>query len=650
MSTSFNAQFDRHSTWRREHALRLKLLGEWLKENELLNPAFEERLNLLDAQLSSDKVTVAFVAEFSRGKSELINAIFFAGYGRRIMPASAGRTTMCPAELGFDAHTPACLRLLPIETRLQPASLSSWRDMPDKWTRLNLDVNDGEQLATTLERISDVRRVTQDEARALGFWHDEVPDENPLPDAQGMVEVPVWRHAMINMPHPLLRQGLVILDTPGLNAIGAEPDLTINLIPQAHAVVFILGADTGVTRSDLAIWREHLMTDDSGRDARLVVLNKIDTLWDALSTPDRVEAQIEKQRCSSAEILGLPEQQVSALSAQKGLVAKVTGDVRLLQASRLEAFEAMLAQRVMGDRHNILRAAVAVTVSELCADAGHTLQLRRRDLAEQRLELHGLRGKNASGIRHMRLRIEHEQSEFDASLAKIQAVRAVHVKLMRTVFKTLGTSSLRAGVEPLQQALGQSGLKRGIKGVYAGSFVALRGLVTEAQKVADEIQGMLVASFRQLNAEYGFSLQPPPPPDLSALTRDLDLIERNHLQYLGVTNTLRLAQAEFSTRLSQALMARLRSVFQSLLNTIHLWNKQVNAQIDGQVRDRRQAFARRVDGIGRIQQAASGLDERIAQIESQELVLRELDVKLIQLTSPMLALPTAGAEPERRAA
>jgi hypothetical protein len=39
----------------------------------------------------------------------------------------------------------------------------------------------------------------------------------------------------------------VILDTPGLNAIGTEPELTLNLIPNAHAVLFILAAETGVT-------------------------------------------------------------------------------------------------------------------------------------------------------------------------------------------------------------------------------------------------------------------------------------------------------------------------------------------------------------------------------------------------------------------
>ena len=69
--------------------------------------------------------------------------------------------------------------------------------------------------------------------------------------------MPAWRHALINYPHPLLRQGLVVLDTPGLNAIGAEPELTLSLLPTAHATVFILGADTGVTKSD---WRSGATT------------------------------------------------------------------------------------------------------------------------------------------------------------------------------------------------------------------------------------------------------------------------------------------------------------------------------------------------------------------------------------------------------
>jgi hypothetical protein len=140
--------------------------------------------------MRSDKVMVAFVAEFSRGKSELINAIFFAGYKRRIMPASAGRTTMCPTELGYDAEVPPCLRLLPIETRLQPHSLMEWREKPEKWTEIDLDVNDPAQLAQAFEQGGRSALGQQGRSRALGFWHDETPDDNPVQDADGLVEVP----------------------------------------------------------------------------------------------------------------------------------------------------------------------------------------------------------------------------------------------------------------------------------------------------------------------------------------------------------------------------------------------------------------------------------------------------------------------------
>ena len=206
----------------------------------------------------------------------------------------------------------------------------------------------------------------------------------------------------------------MILDTPGLNAIGAEPELTVSLIPQAHAVVFILGADTGVTKSDLAIWREHLITESDDTDTRLVVLNKIDTMWDALSTPAQIQAQIDRQRGHSAEILGVPQHQVIPVSAQKGLVAKVTRR-RGAAAGQLpaRAGSRRSAQGIMGQRQKILGAAVASGIADLRAEAGRVINIRRRDLAEQMMELKGLQGKNASVIKHMRTRIAQEQAEFD---------------------------------------------------------------------------------------------------------------------------------------------------------------------------------------------------------------------------------------------
>ncbi|MCM2250790.1 MAG: dynamin family protein [Ramlibacter sp.] len=645
MGTSFNEQFDQHGAWRREFALRLKLLSEWLKDHELVDAAVEERLRRLETQMRSEKVMVAFVAEFSRGKSELINAIFFAGYKRRIMPAAAGRTTMCPTELGYDKGVPPCLRLLPIETRLQPQPLMEWRMVPEKWMRVDLDVNDPAQLATAFAKVAEVRRVTKDEARALGFWHDDDPDNNPMVGPHGKVEVPRWRHALINIAHPLLKQGLVILDTPGLNAIGAEPELTVNLVPQAQAVIFILAADTGVTKSDLSIWREHLVAENDGADSRLVVLNKIDTMWDSLRTPVQVQAEIERQRASSAEILGLPREQVIPVSAQKGLVAKVNGDAELLQASQLPVLERALAEGVVGQRQKILRSAVAAGVGELRVEAARVINIRRRDLAEQMMELRGLRGKNKAVIRHMRSRIEQEQGDFDVSGARIHAVRSVHLKLLREVFVMLGTKTLKAEMAELTTALRQPGIKLGVRKAYSQTFTRLRAGLRKAQSTSAEIQSMLTGTFRQLNAEYGFSLQAPREPELARFERDLDLVERSHNQYLGVTNTFRLAQPEFADRLVRALATRLRVVYESALGEVELWNKSAAAQLDAQLRERRRNFARRLEAIERIQQAASGLDDRIGEIAQQERVIDELDAKLAELTGHLVEAPGAAAHP-----
>ena len=644
MATPFNAQFDLHGTWRRDFALRLKLLSEWLKDNELLDAAVEERLRQLETQVRSDKVMVAFVAEFSRGKSELINAIFFAGYGRRIMPASAGRTTMCPTEMGYDADVPACLRLLPIESRLKPQALMEWRMVPEKWTRIDLDVNDPQQLALALEKVAETIKVTQDQARALGFWHNQAPDDNPLIDAQGLVEIPKWRHALINIAHPLLKQGLVILDTPGLNAIGAEPELTVSLIPQAQAVVFILAADAGVTKSDLAIWREHLITEAGQANTRLVVLNKIDTLWDALSTPEQIQAQIDKQKASTAEILGLQANQVIAVSAQKGLVAKVTDDAALLQQSCLPALEDALGRGMMGKRQQILGSAMARGISDLRAETGRVINIRKRDLTEQMMELRSLQGKNAPVIRHMRARIAQEQADFDLGGAKIHAVRSVHLKLLREVFALLGSTALKSEMAQLIEALMHKGLKIGVKRSYGATFERLRESLAKVESLTGEIQSMLAASFRQINAEYGFSLQVPAQPQVAQYVIDINAVERSHLQYLGIGNMFKLTQPEFTDRLVRALASRLRGVRESALVEIELWSKSAAAQLDAQLRERRRSFARRIEAIDRIQQAAGGLEERMAALDRQEASLNQLDAKLLELTAPLVAAQAAAEQ------
>ena len=184
MSSSFASSLDALGSWRQSLTRRLDEVAHYLGEHELLDEVGADMVDSLRQRLAGEKLVLAFVAEFSRGKSELINAIFFADTGRRVLPATPGRTTMCPVELGYDAGEPPTLALLPIETRLEGLSLgraarasrAPGRSASSRSTRPSSSRRRcGEVMRT--------QRVSMDDARALGFWDDATPDDNPPLDA-----------------------------------------------------------------------------------------------------------------------------------------------------------------------------------------------------------------------------------------------------------------------------------------------------------------------------------------------------------------------------------------------------------------------------------------------------------------------------------
>src|SRR5881227_3711844 len=153
------ARFEAYSDWRRRLSAGISGLHDWLSQQDLADAHVDLTIQRLLERLHQDKLVVAFVAEFSRGKSELINAIFFADFGQRLLPSSAGRTTMCPTELLYDSSRPPSIRLLPIETRLKDASVAEFKNYADEWVTFALDLSSAEKMGEALSRVSQVKRV-----------------------------------------------------------------------------------------------------------------------------------------------------------------------------------------------------------------------------------------------------------------------------------------------------------------------------------------------------------------------------------------------------------------------------------------------------------------------------------------------------------
>lgn len=622
---SLAGQLDALAAWRRALERQSGDLLRFMQEHDVADEATERQIGALRERLDTDRLCVAFVAEFSRGKSELINAIFFADTGRRVLPATPGRTTMCPVELGHDPATPPVLALLPIDTRLEAQSLNELRAKPDAWTRIRLDPNSPDRLADALTEVMRTKAVTVDVARALGFWRDDQPEDNPPQIAEGLVEVPAWRHAAINYPHPLLKRGMVILDTPGLNAIGAEPELTLSLLPAAHAVVFILGADTGVTKSDLAVWRDHLGGQSM---VRFVVLNKIDTLDDPLLTADVVQAQIESQVQSTATTLEIEPARVFPLSARLGLAGRIEGDAAQLSASRLPQLEDALATQLLPRRREVIQALVSDTAQAVEQQATRRLADQRRQIAEQMLELRGLRGKSSGKVSLMLERVDAESREFERCTERLMALRAVHTKMLRDQLLGLASDALRDEIAQMQDEASATLFNLGARKAFLALCNRLRVRVTKARERGLEIHDMLQASFRQLNTDYGFALSLTRLPSLERTDRELDLIERSYVQYLGLSHALRLAEPRFMEQFRRMLLSKLRMAFENASGDIELWHKSASNQVDSQLRERRRAFKRRREGLERIQGAAGELDARIADLEAQDQRLQQLAARV----------------------
>ncbi len=632
MTPTFASNFDALSGWRTALVQRLSELTRYLADHDLADGPANEALVVLGRRLAGEKLIVAFVAEFSRGKSELINAIFFADAGKRVLPATPGRTTMCPVELAYDPEEAPTLSLLPILTRLDGFSLSELRAQPRTWTHIPLNVQSSDELSEALKQVMRTRWVSQDQARSLGFWDDARPEDNPPLDDEGRVEVPEWRHALINYPHPLLRQGLVVLDTPGLNAIGAEPELTLGLLPTAHATVFILGADTGVTKSDMAIWRDHL---DTHNLARFVVLNKIDAMVDPLASQAQVDEQIEAQRQATARTLDIPATRVFPLSARQALAARVARDPAGLAKSRLTELEDALSAQLLPQRRQVLQQVVNDAAQQVEMHVSRKLGDQRRQLAEQMLELRGVRGKSGAKVRTMLQRVEEETAEFELCTSRLQALRVVHSRMLKDALIGLSSDRLREEVEQMQVEMHASILNLGARKAFIGLCTRLRHLLEKATALGLEIREMLAASFARLNSEFGFGLAMPKPPELERFTRELSLIERNYVQYLGLTQALRLSQPKFMEQFRRMLVSKLRVVFENATGELELWSKSASAQVDSQLRERRRSFRRRSEALERIQNAAGELEQRIGEIEKQDQRLHQFLTRVGDLSSAL---------------
>lgn len=627
------AHFEAYSAWRSRLSDNVGDFRNWLNEQELNDAQTDLRIQRLLDRLHDDKLNVAFVAEFSRGKSELINAIFFAGYGQRLLPSSAGRTTMCPTELMYEEGRAPCIQLLPIETRAADTTTTEYKRYLDEWKVVPLDIESSDAMADAFLQVSQTKRVSLDEAGRYGLYNEK--DENNIVTVHedGTVDIPCWRHAIINFPHPLLKQGLVILDTPGLNAIGTEPELTLNLLPNAHAVLFILAADTGVTKSDIEVWRDHIGNQQGHQKGRLVVLNKIDGLWDGLKSSEEIEREIDKQVSTSASLLGIKPAYVFPVSAQKGLLAKINQDEPLLEKSRLLALEKSLSDELIPSKQEIVRDNTQGEIKHMEESIRSILDARLAGVREQLDELLGLRGKNEDVIEHMMSKVKKDKEDFEKGLQRFQALRSVFSQQTNILFAHLGMDALKTEVKNTRIAMAEARFTKGMRDAMNQFFRGANENIAQSARQIDEIKGMMAAMYKKFNEEHGLSQASPAPFSPLKYHKEIARLEKAYNEHFNtVLNMLTHEKLSITTKFFETLANRVVHVYAVANQDVENWLKAIMAPMETQVREHQLHLRRRLESIKRIHKATDTLEDRITELQHMEKgILKQLqDLSLLQ--------------------
>jgi hypothetical protein len=617
--------FAAYSQWRAQISGVLEKFADWLVQNELTDAQTDRRIVQLLEKLREDRLHVAFVAEFSRGKSELINAIFFAGYGNRILPSTAGRTTMCPTELMFDKSKAPSIELLPIESRESNASISEYKRFADEWQVVPIDTTSAEAMQDALRHVSDVVRVDRATAEKLGFAIGDSDSAVLRVDGDGTVEIPRWRHAVINFPHPMLEQGLVILDTPGLNAIGTEPELTLSLLPNAHAVLFILAADTGVTQSDLTVWREHIGTAGGRKKGRIVVLNKIDSLWDELKSAAEIDAEIAGRLIPARGRSICLRTRFFRFRHRRRWLPRSTMMRNCSSAAAWPISSTHLSEEVIPAKQEIVRDNTDAEFTDCYQRTRSLLDSRLVGLREQVTELTELRGKNKGVVEYMMGKVRVEKEEFESGLQRYYAVRSVFSQLTNNLFAHLGLDALGLLSSTTREAMVNATFSATLSGAMKHFFDVARGNLARSQGEVTEILTMMEAIYKKFAVEHGLKLGAPIGFSLMRYEREIDRLDHWCSTHINTMfQLLTHEKSQVTQRFFGEVAVQVRKAFERANRDAESWLKAIMAPMEIQIREHQIQLKRRLESIKRIHQATDTLEERIEELQhvEEKLVLQ----------------------------
>jgi hypothetical protein len=280
--------------------------------------------------------------------------------------------------------------------------------------------------------------------------------------------------------------------------------------------------------------------------------------------------------------------------------------------------ERALSFDLIPSKQRIISEQIESELEGVMASIRNLLQARQRNIVEQLFELRSLRGKNRGVMTHMVARVKQEKEEFDQSLMRLQAVRAVYTKLNTEIFTALGMEALKSEIGNTREAMLSSRLTIGMRSSMDEFFKHLRARLETVSKLTAEITELMQAMYRKFSEEHGLTLRKPMQFSILKFTKEIDRIERIYQRQFTFAKTLRTEQLALTQRFFESIAGRTRETFEIANRDVEAWLKAVMAPMEAQVREHQIQLRRRLESIKRIHEATGTLEQRITELEEHQ--------------------------------
>lgn len=281
-----------------------------------LNMSKEKDLNELSMKVRSDSFKVMVTGTFKNGKSTFINALL----GEEILPAYAVPTTAVINEIKYGKEKRAVLYFCdPLPEQL-PDSI------PDKTLRY-------------------MERYKGKSIPPMEIPYDEIEDYVVIPigaDAKQYKLSSPYKKVEVFYPLEILKNGVEIIDSPGLNESVVRTHVTMDYLNSVDAVIFVLTASQIASNSEMTFLEENLK--GNGFEDVLFVVNR----FDELRTPRDQEKIRQYARVKIDEIY--PGADIFFLSSLNALEGRLNGDSHKLEDSRFLEMETRLTEFLTCDK------------------------------------------------------------------------------------------------------------------------------------------------------------------------------------------------------------------------------------------------------------------------------------------------------------